>query len=555
MPSLRPWFVPVLSVALLSGCVSPGRRIGDPELIKAEQSLKQGRFAGNTAETRAGYYLDAAARSNTVLDSHPQAKPEHPLALSIYNAASAELTALLRDNDDLWKPLNRIPAPAGNGCYQLRLQNGQPAKGIWSPALFTDFQPASKIKRRGFRKEIKEPGYGGTLVGVRKTGEERTPKDPFAYRVGKSAPVTATLDFKKPQAVVARSVTLTLNDPSQRTTVPISGAARPLAADFTAPLAWYPQRNEFWAGLMAMTHVQDYLGSTGLYMLRPYDPERIPVIFIHGLASTPQMWLNVINEIEGDPLLRRRFQYWVYWYPTGNPLAYSALQLRKDLATAQQVYGLPKGCVIISHSMGGLLARMQSTTPGRTIWDANLKGSAEKLYRTLPNNNVIKESLIFEANPKIERLIFICVPHRGSELAIGTLGELATRFITLPLTLVQGMQAALGSSFDIVTGGKGGRHLTSIQSLSPRSNTLLTLDKLPIQAPYHSIIGDRGRNDSPNSSDGVVPYWSSNLKKAESELIVPGPHGSYQLSQTVEELRRILSLHIAEKSGKAQKRR
>jgi hypothetical protein len=45
---------------------------------------------------------------------------------------------------------------------------------------------------------------------------------------------------------------------------------------------------------------------------------------------------------------------------------------------------------------------------------------------------------------------------------------------------------------------------TSINGLSPRSPVLRGLDTLNIGAPYHSVIGDRGRGDTPNSSDGVV---------------------------------------------------
>jgi hypothetical protein len=86
---------------------------------------------------------------------------------------------------------------------------------------------------------------------------------------------------------------------------------------------------------------------------------------------------------------------------------------------------------------------------------------------------------------------------------------------------------------------------TGINGLSPRSPLLRPLDTLPIKAPYHSIIGDRGRGDTPNSSDGVVPYWSSHLAGAQSELIVPGPHGSFALPQTIAELKRILRLHLA----------
>lgn len=92
---------------------------------------------------------------------------------------------------------------------------------------------------------------------------------------------------------------------------------------------------------------------------------------------------------------------------------------------------------------------------------------------------------------------------------------------------------------------------TGINGLSPRNPVLRSLDTLPIAVPYYSIIGDRGRGDTPNSSDGVVPYWSSHLTGAQSELIVPGPHGSYALPQTIAELKRILRLHLATASRSA----
>ena len=80
--------------------------------------------------------------------------------------------------------------------------------------------------------------------------------------------------------------------------------------------------------------------------------------------------------------------------------------------------------------------------------------------------------------------------------------------------------------------------------LSPKSTLLHALDTRPIQASHHTIVGDRGKGDTPNSSDGVVLYQSSHLDSAQSELIVPGPHGSFDLPQTVAEIQRILHLHL-----------
>jgi hypothetical protein len=87
---------------------------------------------------------------------------------------------------------------------------------------------------------------------------------------------------------------------------------------------------------------------------------------------------------------------------------------------------------------------------------------------------------------------------------------------------------------------------TSIDTLSPNNRFVLALNTLPIanHIPYHSIIGDRGRGDTPNSSDGVVAYWSSHLEGAQSERIVPSDHGAHQNEQGMEEVHRILTKNI-----------
>ena len=70
------------------------------------------------------------------------------------------------------------------------------------------------------------------------------------------------------------------------------------------------------------------------------------------------------------------------------------------------------------------------------------------------------------------------------------------------------------------------------------------MNELPITPgiPYYSIIGDRGRGDTPQSSDGVVAYWSSHLDGAQAELIVPSNHSSPRNPQAIAEVRRILEL-------------
>ena len=47
-----------------------------------------------------------------------------------------------------------------------------------------------------------------------------------------------------------------------------------------------------------------------------------------------------------------------------------------------------------------------------------------RLYAKLPPDHVLKRALIFDANPQVQRILFICVPHRGSDLAINWIGSL-----------------------------------------------------------------------------------------------------------------------------------
>ncbi len=530
------------SLLLLAGCSTVEPRISRnaPPLVQAAQELKAARKFTLPAEDRAGFYLDAAALASAQF-SDAVARPK---ALPIYNSAAAELTDLLREEDDdgLW---NRPLTFATNGrSYRLHFQPGT-RQGMWQPDYFTDFKLARAVNHKHLRRSVIEPGVGGTLVGIRKTpGFGLNRRAPFEPKTGFVAPVTATLDFHGNDAA------LTLNDPAERTTATVRGASEKLAADFTAPIAFHPIRSEFWQGLMALIDGEKYLSSTGLYMLHPYDPDRIPVIFVHGIASTPQMWGNVINEVEADPQLRGHFQFWVFRYPTGNPLLYSALRCREELEKVERLHGLPHGFIMVGHSMGGLISRMQATDSGRAIWDRSFGPEANALYARLPASHLAKRGMLFHANPKAKRLVFICVPHRGSELALGSIGALFIRLITLPASLVTTMQEGLGDVLQTV----GGQTLlpTSIGGLSPKSPTLLAMDKLPIRASFHSIIGDRGKGGTPNSSDGIVPYWSSHLDGARSELIVPGSHSSYELPQTIAELVRILHEHLGKTAAKSK---
>jgi len=520
--------VAVACVAIF-GCATGPEQPESQRYALAEQSLKKARSSAAPAERRIALYLQAAADSEPLPGPGSEAtRPERT-----YDAAATELTVLLRtaDGGRWWDHSESVAA--GGAVYHLRFAAGVHDE-VWAPDYFTSFVPAARVKKSALRKVNLRDGVGGELVGVR----HPEPRDPFMGPRGiVTSPVTAVLDFHGQNAI------LSLEDPRVESTVKVQGAVRPLAADFSAPLIYYRRGNELWEGIMGALNVSAYMSKTGLFFAQPYDPDRVPVIFVHGLISTPQMWFRVANQLNADPVVRARYQYWVFGYPTGNPMAYSALRFREELAKLEQIYPEHRPIILIGHSLGGLLSQMQVTTVTQADWIRVVGEPAVKLLNGLPPDSPIHRALIFSANPHVNRVVFICTPHRGSNMAVGGIGGLAMRLIALPSSLISQIDNEVRSQISALSGG-GKRLPNVVYSLSPKNPALLVLDKARIEAPYHSIIGDRGKGNSPNSTDGVVPYWSSHLDGAQSELIVPGPHGSCELPQTIAELDRILLLNL-----------
>ena len=523
-------------LVVASSCVT--EQATNPNLPSsgARVSLDTARKTRSDPKTALGHYLDAADAAVQSMSS-PSGNEATDARLT-YNRACQEMALLLQSNSQLWNRTETIPS--GDHVYHLRFANGSRQTGTWDPNYFDFLRSPQPLRMKIFIDTRRANGWGAVLVGVHKPAD---PRKYFLPLAGLAVPVTATVDFTKTGSSAGsdRDATLSLYNPYLREMAPLAGVQRPLAADFAGPIAYYP--NPRLLGLQALMHPGKYKDRAGLYMLEPYDPDKIPLVFIHGLLSIPQMWLPTIYAIQSDPELRGRFQFWVFAYPTGDPILLSALRLRESLARVYQLYPRTKGMILVGHSMGGLLARVQAVRTERVLWDAVLRKDADQFYAATPSDNLAKRGLIFDANPHVQRIVFICVPHRGSNLASNWIGSIGVALVRLPSTLVSEAGAAVAGS---ISTNFGLKHIpTGINGLSPRSPVLRSLDKLPISVPYHSIIGDRGRGDTPNSSDGVVPYWSSHLAGAQSELIVPGPHGSYALSQTVAELKRILRLHLA----------
>src|SRR5262249_19862233 len=113
-----------------------------------------------------------------------------------------------------------------------------------------------------------------------------------------------------------------------------------------------------------------------IYLTQPYQPGRVPIVFVHGTFSSPVWWAEMMNTLRSDPELRQRCQLWYFIYNSGNPVVYSANLLR-DALTAKVKQLDPEGkdpalqnMVVIGHSQGGLLTKLTGTDTGDAIWKA-----------------------------------------------------------------------------------------------------------------------------------------------------------------------------------------
>ena len=101
----------------------------------------------------------------------------------------------------------------------------------------------------------------------------------------------------------------------------------------------------------------DFLGGNamGIYFTEPYDPRRVPVVFVYGIGGSPQDWRYFLEHFD-----RERHQLWFFHYPSGMRLNRVAGVLATGLRMLRQQHGFAK-CHVVAHSMGGLVARAAIT--------------------------------------------------------------------------------------------------------------------------------------------------------------------------------------------------
>jgi len=428
--------------------------------------------------------------------------------------AAADYRGLLTSHlPDLLQAAAR-PNPLG-----AALAPNQP--GVLQPGRFAAIEPVGRP--RVTEPGLHRPGLGLPAVGLIAPGGDHAP------RAGYQVPLTL---LALPGDGARRCCDAALLDPTRVESVRTERGPVPVAMDLEAALdatrATGPRAT---AGLANLLRADRFIGRPRIVFLQPFDPDKTPVVLIHGLMSSPRMWAPLVKALLADREVRDHYQFWFFYYPTSQPIPLSALQLREALDDTTRTLGPHRPLILIGHSMGGILARAQVSGIDLTQAQTISPGVA-----ALSADNPVRRALVFNPRADVDRAVFMFTPHRGSRLAVNRLGAWGIRLAQLPTWLT----SELAHYAHLVPDSTGGRLPTSIHGLSPESRFLRLLDETRPRVPVHSIIGDRGRAPLKTSSDGVVPYRSAHLYFAASEVVVPTGHSGFTHPRAVAELRRIL---------------
>jgi len=429
-----------------------------------------------------------------------------------------------------------------------------PETFLWGGYRFSRFIATAEYEIRGLRNRYRQAGVGAPLlaevtpVATGPEGELARKRIPPRAKV----PITAAVRIPSPLdgiAIGRLRGTIEIYPADASRTIDINGVAVPLELDPSAALAYMLEGAPIWdTELSGFLRASNPVFGDGLIMMQPYRPGRVPVVLVHGTASSPARWAELVNEVQNDPLLGDRVQVWLFNYNTSNPILYSARLLREALVRAVQDFD-PSGTdpalrqmVVMGHSQGGLLTRLMVTESGPRFWDAASKVPFAQLRTTPEQRALLEPTLFFEPLPFVTRVVFLSTPHRGSYRARRMVLTLVRRIVTLPIRLAQPLDNLIRSNPEL-----GLRALpTAVDNMSPRSTFVRALSECPI-APgvvAHSIIAVEGTGDPHQLNDGVVRYASAHLDGVASEKVVQSAHSLQAQPDTILEVRRILREHL-----------
>jgi len=496
--------------------------------------------------------------------------PQFRGASEVYNAA-LEGAMRLANRETPLRPGSAYVIGTGDHQFNISVVS----HGNWHDDDFERLEFVSDYEIENLSSRHHSYGLGVPLIAVRHSHEDEDPAEKF-YPPGLSFAVTAFLRVAprmEGQENGPHQCILELHDPLNSRDIVVSNRLVPLETDLTTPLAYFLDNPDFeerkniatWALLKPDS--ADSL--RGLFMLEPYDPNKIPVVMVHGLWSSPVTWMEMFNELRSFPEIRGQYQFWFYLYPTGQPFWISAREMRADLAEAQQSLDPQRRTptleqmVLVGHSMGGLVSELQTLDSGDDYWHLLTDRPFEELEADDATREALARTVYFQPNPSIRRVITIGTPHRGSEYANDYTRWLARKLIALPAMMVSATSRLNRDNPGFFWNKELLTISTSIDSLSPDSPVLPVMLRSPRspRTTYHNIVGlvpEAGFVGSlAGGSDGIVEYDSAHLDDVASEITVPSDHLTvHHHPRAILEVRRILLEHqafaVAEMSGQRE---
>ena len=546
------------ALAQLHRVVTNGRAGRDELFALAELSFLHAEQTGKQE-----YYLAAAVYAYALLFPHGAAEPLYSVdrrlrvAADLYNRG---LTSGFASADGSVVELRGGTRALPFGALTVELD---PKWLRWGDRRLVNFVPIAELEVRGLRERYRRTGIGAPLAAGTAPFTPDVKLRDFVGR-GTKVPVTAFLRVEDPRRSLAAgrvSGALEIYDGYTADFVEIDGQRVPLEVEPSAAFAYTLSESAVWDWELRGFLVGDLLkglvvatkggeARAQLLFMQPYRRGRIPVVFVHGTASGPGRWADMMNSLENDPWLRTRFQYWFFYYDTGNPVTYSADVLRMSLRLIVEqldpdgVDAALRQMVIIGHSQGGLLTKMTAIDSGTALWNTVSSRPLDELVLRESTREELRRTLFLKPLPFVRRIIFIATPHRGSYQAGSWVAQWVAGFASLP----KGFMDSVG---ELITGNAGAVALSmgglprSIQHMTPGNPFVQALAEIPV-APgiaVNSIVAVSGNGPIADDDDGVVKYRSAHLDDAESELVIHSGHSVQGHPLAIAEVRRILYLH------------
>jgi hypothetical protein len=422
--------------------------------------------------------------------------------------------------------------------------------------ILTSFVPTMNLQVEGFKNDYRSDGIGAPLAAGLTPSVQTD--DGLVLPPKLRIPTSAVLQMDDPRrqlagaTLAARLALYTIYDTDS---IRIGGQDVPLEYEQTAVRALFATEGKAWtqelSGLLnnALAKLTDPSAKDHLFALEPHRRGRIPVVLVHGTASSAFRWADLVNDLLEDKEIRDHYEFWFFTYNTGNPIPISANVLRRSLEdTVKSLGGVQadpalRRMVVIGHSQGGLLTKMNVINSGTKIWDAVSDRPLDDLNLKPETKALLQESLFVRPLPFVETVIFVATPHGGSYRANLTIVGLFTRLVTLPVTIVGAAADVMANAGDALKLQKDRRTFNSINGMSPGNPAIEAVRALPV-APgvhAHSIIPTLQDGPLESRNDGVVEYRSAHIDGVESELVIEHQDHSTQSNPlAVREIRRIL---------------